>query len=231
LRDYDKVALDELLMKAPWELEGVWRRWESDSHINRQGGRTVTHWLRDLCHSSQGCRAFGVVDARVTLGSVAKGRSPSSAVTRVLQMDMPLQIAGGLHPGLGFGPTRLNVADDPTRGRPIRSPAGPPGAWLSKPRWLEKALQTAPGTGAMVAWTRFALALLSRDAEESCPLGPSARPWKRALPAPLAARLRQPTPAQSGEAPEPPVSEALLAPGLPVAQPPRGPRRNGGRQS
>ena len=61
---------------------------------------------------------------------------------------------------------------------------------------------------------------------ENCPLGPLARPWKRALPAPLAVRLRRPTPAQSGEVPESPMAGALRAPGLPVVQPFRGPKRD-----
>lgn len=52
---------------------------------------------------------------RVAKCSHAKGRSSSKALTPSLQKAAALQVAGGLYGSLGFAPTRLNTADDPTR--------------------------------------------------------------------------------------------------------------------
>ena len=97
------------------------------------------------------------------MGSVTKGRSPSHAITRMLQMlqrNMPLIVAGGLQPGLLFGPTRLNVADDPTRGVPLRAPSNPLPTWMEHSEGLELAFATAPGHRSAVGWVRLVMRLL-----------------------------------------------------------------------
>ena len=53
----------------------------------------------------------------------AKGRSSSFALTPCLQRACALQLAFGLYVSYGFAPTRLKVADDPSRLAPLRSPS------------------------------------------------------------------------------------------------------------
>ena len=67
-------------------------------------------------------RFFHVVDSAVMLGSSTKGRSSSRTLDKALKQSASLQLVGGLCPSVVFGPTRLNTADDPSRGVPVRGP-------------------------------------------------------------------------------------------------------------
>eukprot|EP00435_Cladocopium_sp_Y103_P053973 s1965_g17.t1 len=60
-------------------------------------------------------RFVGLMDSRVAKGALAKGRSSSKSLQVVCRRSAALQLATGLQPGWCFAPTRLNVADDPTR--------------------------------------------------------------------------------------------------------------------
>ena len=83
-----------------------------------------------LCQSFEGLGPKGgrcEVCAQSRLGCHAgcrhqKGRSSSRALDRELKRAAALQVAGGLYPAIQFGPTRLNVADDPTREADLRNP-------------------------------------------------------------------------------------------------------------
>ena len=52
--------------------------------------------------------------------ALAKGRSSSNALQPLLKRACAMQIAGGFFPALSHAPTKLNVADDPSRGAEIR---------------------------------------------------------------------------------------------------------------
>ena len=55
-------------------------------------------------------------------GALTKGRSSSRLLLGFCRRATALQIIGGLYPVWPFSPTRLNVADDPTRGLSPRPP-------------------------------------------------------------------------------------------------------------
>ena len=67
---------------------------------------------------------FGhLVDSVVARGALSKGRSPSRALQPLTRKAGAVCVACDLYPAWGYTPTRLNVADDPTRDRPLRGPA------------------------------------------------------------------------------------------------------------
>ena len=66
------------------------------------------------------CRFSVVIDSRVAKCAHAKGRSSSKALLPSLRKAAALQVAGGLYASYGFAPTRLNIADGPTREAEIR---------------------------------------------------------------------------------------------------------------
>ena len=59
---------------------------------------------------------------------------PEARVTPVTLYIGSTVIAGGLYPAYHFGPTRLNVADDGTRGRTVRDAAHSELGWVQDGR-------------------------------------------------------------------------------------------------
>ena len=62
-----------------------------------------------------GCRSFAMSDSRVAKGSHAKGRSFALALRPSLMKTAAIQVAFGIYMSYGFAPTKLNIADCPTR--------------------------------------------------------------------------------------------------------------------
>ena len=63
------------------------------------------------------------VDSQVAKSAAAKGRSSSRSLGFALMRSSALQVAFGLFVAYGFAPTRLNIADDPTRFVDLRAPS------------------------------------------------------------------------------------------------------------
>ena len=78
--------------------------------------------VRDLARSAPDSRFVALLDSQVAKAAAAKGRSTSKALAPGLRRLAAHQLAYGLYPALGFAPTRLNVADDPTRFVDVREP-------------------------------------------------------------------------------------------------------------
>ena len=53
----------------------------------------------------------------------AKGRTTSHVLQPGLYRAAAITVGAGLYPAFGFAPTRLNIADDPTRDAPLRAPS------------------------------------------------------------------------------------------------------------
>ena len=219
-RGSERAVLNELLLSSDWSVRAAWH-WRKPEHINMLEGRAFLEWLQSLCRGRQGSRAFALVDSRVTLGSTAKGRSSSDGLTMLLRQGAALQLAGGLYPRAGFAPTRLNVADDPTRDVPLRFRDHERPSWLSDPVALECVLATSPGKGCLVNWVRLVAGVLPAAAWPVLSEG-SSRLTRSELPLPLSMRRREP--AATGEAPllTQPLALAERTPGLPLPYPARG---------
>ena len=93
------------------------------AHNNILEGEAYLMWLRWLLRSTKhhGTRAVCLVDSKVVLGGVSKGRSSSRPLLRVLRRAAALQLAGNLLTRLIYIPTCCNLADAPSRGVRLRS--------------------------------------------------------------------------------------------------------------
>ena len=119
---FESVVVNDLLCSPGWSEMRSWS-WKGKSHINIFEGLTVVSLLKEAALVMPDSRLAICVDSRVCIGSLAKGRSSSRALQRVCRLACCWQVAGGLFPGLVFAPTRLNVADDPSRSAPLRESA------------------------------------------------------------------------------------------------------------
>ena len=118
----ESVAVNDVLASGPWRVDTV-LPWRGDSHINVLELATVVALHRQLATSHADCRLTILVDSQVAKSAAAKGRSSSRSLSFALMRSAALQVSFGLFIAYGFAPTRLNVADDPTRFAALRAPA------------------------------------------------------------------------------------------------------------
>ena len=71
-------------------------------------------------------------DSQVVLGSVLKGRSSSRSLNVRLKQHLPWLFGFNICSSFQYVCTGENVADDPTRDRPVGSPSASPPAWLGR---------------------------------------------------------------------------------------------------
>ena len=88
---------------------------EKPSHINVLEVSSGTGVLTHVASSRAHCRFAVCVASSVARGALAKGRSTSRMFQPMLRRSAVLQVCYDLHPVWLFCPTRLNVADNPTR--------------------------------------------------------------------------------------------------------------------
>ena len=116
----ESVLCNDLLLGGDWRLEFAWR-WRCPSHINILESSAYVALLKKLAEETGDIWFSSLLDSRVAKCFHAKGRSSSKALQPTLRKGAAWQIAGGLYPALGFAPTRLNTADDPSRGNEVIS--------------------------------------------------------------------------------------------------------------
>ena len=68
-------------------------------------------------------------DSQVALRCMLKGRSVSRSLNLELQKSLGFILGGGVQSYLMYCPTKLNPADDPTRGAAVREPSLPEPSW------------------------------------------------------------------------------------------------------
>ena len=89
----------------------------------------------------------------------------------------PQLLGRGVYPAYAFAPTRLNVADAPTRDRELPEPWGPPPCWLQGDApVLDLAMGLPPLPAPAAAWARFGLHLLDLARIAPAPLRSTAGP-------------------------------------------------------
>ena len=111
----ESVLVNHVLRAARWEAMRVCF-WKSKVHINLLETSVVASLLKQMMRSHPGTRLNILLDSSVAKGALAKGRSSSRRAAAC-------QIAGNLYPAHSYAPTKLNVADDPTRDAEIRLPS------------------------------------------------------------------------------------------------------------
>jgi len=99
-------------------------RVESPRHINLEEAEALLHYVRWVLRSPTrfGHRLVVLLDSRVVVGAVGKGRSGSVPLNRLLRRLGALTFAGGLGLFVVFIPTAHNPADHPSRGGPATWP-------------------------------------------------------------------------------------------------------------
>ena len=155
----ESLVVNDLLCARPWKAGPAWS-WDRPEHINVLEARAYLKVLRDLAAEGGDLRYTHVVDSSVTLGAAAKGRSSTRALRGLLLRNAALQIAGGLYPTVAFGPTRLNVADDPTRNVRLRAPCKHSLLELLKPQDLYLACSFKQLRRPTANWLRLACLLV-----------------------------------------------------------------------
>ena len=119
----ESIAVNDVLCGGSWGVDVVFP-WRGDSHINVLELATIVALERRLATSHAGRRIVIFADSQVAKSAAAKGRSSSRSLGHALMRSSALQLAFGLFIAYGFAPTRLNIADDPTRFAELRAPYG-----------------------------------------------------------------------------------------------------------
>ena len=116
----ENQLVNEIVSGSTWIVENSWR-FKRPQHINILEMKSVERLV--IKQAKRGQRRFVCfVDSNVSRGALGKGRSASFALTAVLQRIASCLVAFGLYMTTPFCPTRLNVADDPTRLHELREP-------------------------------------------------------------------------------------------------------------
>ena len=91
---------------------------ESPNHINLEEGHALIRYLKWVlrCSSRFGHRVVLLVDSKVVLGAIAKGRSSSKPLNAIVRRAAALCFAGGLTLHCVFISTKHNPADWQSRG-------------------------------------------------------------------------------------------------------------------
>ena len=153
----ESVVSNDILMTGEWSLELQWF-WKSTSHINILESHALLALLRRLTIAGGDCRFSVLIDSRVAKCAHAKGRSSSRALLPSLRKAAALQVAGGLYASYSFAPTRLNIADDPTRDAELR-PSSKRSCLDGLPPAAVQALNSFNFSGPYAGWIRLCLLL------------------------------------------------------------------------
>lgn len=123
----------------------------------------VLKLVKNLVKKRLSCRVVVFVDSNVIRCAVNKGRSSSHALSSMLKQLGALAVGGGIYLFLVYSPTRLNPADDPTRGRELRSPQVGLDLQFWKPMELQRLSSVSHLKRFASNWVRLVLRLLGPD--------------------------------------------------------------------
>jgi hypothetical protein len=188
VRFEDPEWISEMCQSLEFRLKFLCR-FKRPGHITVNEALVFKSWVKESVSS----RAVALLDSRVTMGAVAKGRSSSFALSRILRGTPGYILGSGLYPGLLHCYSADNRADGPTRLRPIDPPTRAVWGSQSFGRADQRAfMQSSVRSGVIkkipVRWLRLLL-LLAGDIEENPGQGEAAEaPWT----SPLASLPRPP---------------------------------------
>ena len=113
---------NDLMAASSWKTVRSWF-WKKAAHINVLELASAVSNLGSVVKKHSSVRFVNFLDSAVCRGALAKGRSASYALQPGLKRACALCIVADLYPAWPFSPTRLNVADDPSRELEPREPA------------------------------------------------------------------------------------------------------------
>ena len=111
----------ELAEALPFKLHHK-RHCKTRKHINLLELQSILELEERLALRHRECRYVLAADSQVALTVIVKGRSSSPSLNTLLRKSLPNILGNGIYGNYGFIPSLANVADDPTRGQPIRQP-------------------------------------------------------------------------------------------------------------
>ena len=113
--------VNEIALSSKWNLCQVWKFRKPGTHINLKEMASVYRLCLMLARLKRPVRASVLLDSNVVRCAILKGRSSSQSMSSLLNKIGSCIVACGLQLAVPFCPTRLNPADDPTRGKEVRS--------------------------------------------------------------------------------------------------------------
>ena len=125
----ESLAVNELALAGDWGVDVAWN-FRKDGHINLLEEAALLRLAQRCAHLRFPTRITALVDSNVVRGATSKGRSSSLGLTSVLRRFNAVCVAAALYFHIAFVPTRLNVADDPSRNTMLRDRV--PGFGLEK---------------------------------------------------------------------------------------------------
>ncbi|CAE7376299.1 unnamed protein product [Symbiodinium sp. CCMP2592] len=127
----DPEWIGELADSLPFR-EVLRYRFAKPNHINILEARMFKTFQKYLALRSPDSRSLSMLDSRVTVGAVAKGRSSSPALVRVLQGTLPYTLGGGLYNGALHVYSAQNRSDGPSRGKAVDPPTKELPLWFTE---------------------------------------------------------------------------------------------------
>ncbi|CAL1129194.1 unnamed protein product [Cladocopium goreaui] len=122
LAGLESVVSNDVMLSSSWREVASWF-WKRAPHINVLEVSSAVRVLLEAGKRGAHARFLAFVDSSVARGALAKGRSTSRLLQPLLKRACVIQVCYDLYPVWLYSPTRLNVADDPTREEPLREPA------------------------------------------------------------------------------------------------------------
>ena len=119
----ENLLVNQVALTEEWQTLFSWK-FKKLSHINILELSSVLRLVVHLAKEASHTRVVALTDSLVVRGAVSKGRTSSKGLGAVLRKICSYVTAAGIYLTVPFVPTRLNVADDPTRGAELRRPAG-----------------------------------------------------------------------------------------------------------
>ena len=117
----ENQLVNEVVQTAQWQTMSAWS-FRRESHINILEEASLLRMLSMVAKKGGPRRVVALVDSFVVRGATSKGRSSSLSLSSVLRRVAATCAAAGIYLVVPFCPTRLHVADDPTRGTELRQP-------------------------------------------------------------------------------------------------------------
>ncbi len=121
VRGLENQLVNEVALSAQWSVVDSWT-FKKNSHINILEEAALLRLVSKIAQKNKSCRLVALVDSFVCRGATSKGRSSSKGLSSVLRRLNALLVSAGIHLVVPFCPTRLNIADDPTRDTVLRGP-------------------------------------------------------------------------------------------------------------
>ena len=153
----ENLLVNQTAITEKWQTLFSWK-FKKLSHINILELSSILKLVMHLAKEASHTRVVALTDSLVVRGAVSKGRTSSKGLGAVLRKICSCVTAAGIYLTVPFVPTRLNVADDPTREVSLREPAGE-----RVPANTEELFEMAcfpPMRRWAANWTRLVLVLL-----------------------------------------------------------------------